>query len=106
MLVAGMKANTTYGMRARANLSNGITLVDFDHTFTTGALPQASFPAITVSPPGLARSGGVELISSQATTVSALVLTPTARSSGTTMTRVSQLVILHFPFVNSTTEIS
>jgi hypothetical protein len=63
VLVAGMRPNTTYHMRARLNLSDGTTFVDSDKTFTTGALPQSSFPNITVTPSGPAQSGGVELIS-------------------------------------------
>jgi arylsulfate sulfotransferase len=72
ILVAGMRAQTTYHMRARADIG-GETFVDQDHTFTTGALPTATFPAITVTPPGLAKSGGVDLISAQGTGVTAVV---------------------------------
>jgi arylsulfate sulfotransferase len=75
LLVAGMRANTTYHMRARIDLSSGITLFDADHTFTTGALPQASFPAVTVTPSDRLMTGtGVELLSSFGTDVSAVVL--------------------------------
>ena len=54
-------------------MSDGTTLVDSDHTFTTGALPQATFPTVTVTPSGLARSGGVDLISGVGPNVSAVV---------------------------------
>jgi arylsulfate sulfotransferase len=75
LLVAGMRATTTYHMRARIDLSSGITLFDADHTFTTGALPQASFPAVTVTPSDRLTTGtGVELLSSFGTDVSAVVL--------------------------------
>lgn len=74
MPVAGMRASTTYHMRARVVTSNGTTLVDSDHTFTTGTLPQVSFPAVTVMPSGLAKSGGVDLISGVGPNVSAVVL--------------------------------
>src|SRR5579862_4909739 len=39
ILVAGMKQNTTYHMRAVINYSNGAVQYDTDHTFTTGAIP-------------------------------------------------------------------
>jgi len=75
LLVAGMRANTTYHMRARIDLRSGLTLFDADHTFTTGALPQASFPAVTVTPAGgLTTGAGVELLSSFGTDVSAVVV--------------------------------
>lgn len=70
VLVAGMKASTTYHMRAHVD-SPGGSWVDTDRTFTTGALPSVSsgtstpltLPSITVSlpTPGLSPSGGVEL---------------------------------------------
>ena len=73
LLVAGMRANTGYHMRARAVLADGTLLVDSDHTFQTGNLPQATFPAVTVSPAGLAQSGGVDLVSGLGPNVSAVV---------------------------------
>ena len=73
--MAGIRANTIYHMRARIDLSSGRTLFDSDHTFTTGALPQASFPAVTVTPADRLTTGaGVELLSSFGTDVSAVVL--------------------------------
>jgi arylsulfate sulfotransferase len=70
ILVAGMKPQTTYHMRAHADWPGG-SWVDEDHTFTTGALPAAStnggfaFPVTSVSdpPPGLTPAPGVELLS-------------------------------------------
>lgn len=74
VLVGGMRANTTYHMRARVALDSGMLLIDSDHTFTTGALPQVTFPSVNVTPSGLAKSGGVELISGVGPKASAVVL--------------------------------
>src|SRR5262245_37867733 len=57
LLVAGMRAETTYHLRARLDLQDGSTLFDADQTFTTGALPPASFPTATVTPAGGLPSG-------------------------------------------------
>lgn len=72
ILVAGMLPQTTYHMRAHANWPGG-SWVDYDHTFTTGALkgPQGTratpsqLPVIEVSmpAPGLTPAPGVELLS-------------------------------------------
>ena len=73
ILVAGMQPNTTYHMRAHVDWYPGLSWVDQDQTFTTGALPnQASatgggplvLPRLTVTRPGpsLEPSPGVELI--------------------------------------------
>ena len=69
ILVAGMKPNTTYHMRA--HIDGPMPWVDSDRTFTTGPLPTVSagtttpltLPTITVSlpTPGLSPSPGVEL---------------------------------------------
>jgi len=64
LLVAGMKASTTYHMRARVDFDDGQTMYDTDHTFTTGALPQVSFPTVTVTPTGGSSNGGVDIVSS------------------------------------------
>jgi arylsulfate sulfotransferase len=69
VLVAGMRANTTYHMQAIADLSNGTQLLDTDHTFTTGPIPAAQIPNITAQTFGSATpSPGVELFSLVATT--------------------------------------
>jgi len=64
VLVAGMKANTTYHMRAHVDWFNG-TFVDQDRTFKTGKIPSSAGvpPQITVTrpTPGLSPSGGIEL---------------------------------------------
>ena len=74
LLVAGMHPNTTYHMRARVDFGGGNVTLDSDHTFTTGALPQATFPAATATPVGPAKSGGVEVLSVVGTDVSAVTL--------------------------------
>ena len=62
ILVAGMRPNTTYHMRARID-QNGRTLYDSDHTFTTGALPPVSFPVVNVTRrTSSASGGGVDLV--------------------------------------------
>ena len=66
ILVAGMRAGTTYHMRAQAQCSAD-TLTTDDTTFTTGALPSApAFPALKVTrpdPPQPNSEGpGIELI--------------------------------------------
>ena len=74
ILVAGMKPQTTYHMRAHVDWSGG-SWVDQDQTFTTGPLPgtqpptapssAGQFPGINVTlpTPGLTPSPGVELLS-------------------------------------------
>ncbi|MFZ3217855.1 MAG: aryl-sulfate sulfotransferase [Candidatus Acidiferrales bacterium] len=63
MYVAGMKANTMYHMRAALQMPDGSTLLDADHTFTTGGLPTAEIPQITVATPnGLTPQSGVEML--------------------------------------------
>jgi arylsulfate sulfotransferase len=63
ILVAGMRASTTYHMQAVVQLPNGQRVVDADHVFTTGDLPAELAPNITV--PQAAEAGaapGVELL--------------------------------------------
>jgi arylsulfate sulfotransferase len=65
ILVAGMKPQTTYHMRAHVDWAGG-SFVDQDQTFTTGALPPSlTPPGITVSlpTPSLSPQPGVELLS-------------------------------------------
>jgi len=64
MLVAGMKANTTYHMRATMRFASGAQYVDSAHTFTTGGLPASlSLPDIAITvPPGPSTSPGIELL--------------------------------------------
>jgi arylsulfate sulfotransferase len=66
ILVAGMRASTTYHMRATAGCSNAATLTGEDMTFTTGPLPALPFPTLTVTRPSPSASSpenpGIESI--------------------------------------------
>jgi arylsulfate sulfotransferase len=69
ILVAGMKASTTYHMRAQgqAQCASGTsTFTSGDVTFTTGALPSIAFPTLTVSRPSPSTSSpenpGIEMV--------------------------------------------
>jgi len=63
ILVAGMKAYTTYHMRADVSFPDGTQFVDTDHTFATGGLPAARVPNISVTNPnGLTPSPGAILL--------------------------------------------
>jgi arylsulfate sulfotransferase len=63
ILVAGMKLNTTYHMRAVSTFADGSKFNDTDHTFVTGDIPTANLPnmAVTTSP-GATPQSGVELL--------------------------------------------
>ena len=68
ILVAGMKPNTTYHMRAHVQWTGGGNWVEPDRTFTTGSLPISggisplTLPTIHVTrTPGLTPTPGVEL---------------------------------------------
>ena len=61
--VAGMRASSTYHMRAVVDLPGGTQFQDVDHTFQTGALPANRIPQISVQTPGnLTPNPGVELM--------------------------------------------
>lgn len=63
ILVAGMRANTLYHMRAQVRLADGSLFLDDDHTFTTGEIPTGRLPTITAAAtPGLRPQDGVGLI--------------------------------------------
>ncbi len=63
VLVAGMRAFTTYHMRARMDFDDGSQMFDSDHTFTTGGLPPERAPRVTVTRPGgLEPNPGIELL--------------------------------------------
>jgi arylsulfate sulfotransferase len=63
MFVAGMLANTTYHMAALVKFSNGITVTDSDHTFTTGAPPWFVTYSLTASTsPGMTPQSGLEML--------------------------------------------
>jgi arylsulfate sulfotransferase len=52
ILVAGMRASTTYHMRSQVQCADGSNpSTGADMTFTTGALPSLPFPALTVTRP-------------------------------------------------------
>ncbi len=62
IFVAGMKQNTTYHMRAVVTESNGTTVDDEDHTFTTGSFPSKMLPKLTaITAPGQTPQPGIEL---------------------------------------------
>jgi arylsulfate sulfotransferase len=68
ILVAGMRLNCTYHMRAVINLADGSQIVDGDHSFTTGTLPGPSLPNLEVTTtPGATPQSGVELLVMDAT---------------------------------------
>lgn len=61
--VAGMKANSTYHMRAVVKFNDGKVGMDSDHTFKTGSLPAGILEGATVTTgAGLTPQSGVELI--------------------------------------------
>jgi arylsulfate sulfotransferase len=61
--VAGMKAFTTYHMRAIVDFPDGTQFLDADHTFTTGGLPSYRIPPVTVTNyNGLTPASGVEIL--------------------------------------------
>jgi arylsulfate sulfotransferase len=66
ILVAGMKAGTTYHMRSHLKCG-GSSWTSPDQTFTTGPLPSTPFPALTVTRPNPSlsstESAGIELLS-------------------------------------------
>lgn len=63
ILVAGMRASSTYHMQAIIHLPNGNTVLDADHVFTTGALPAGVLPNITIQQTaGMTPAAGVELL--------------------------------------------
>jgi len=59
--VAGMRANTTYHMRASVAVADGIVLTDSDHTFTTTNFPSDTLPVVTATNTGTPQPG-VELM--------------------------------------------
>lgn len=63
VLVAGMKQNTLYHMRAFVTYSDGSSRFDRDHTFQTGTIPPQRIPAMKVtSTNGVSPAPGVELM--------------------------------------------
>jgi arylsulfate sulfotransferase len=63
VLVAGMKQNSTYHMRAVITRADGTKTFDSDHTFTTGTAPASRMPVMAVTQAaGVAPTPGVELV--------------------------------------------
>jgi arylsulfate sulfotransferase len=63
ILVAGMKLNSTYHMRAILKFADGSEFDDADQKFTTGTLPAASVPnVVATTSPGATPQSGVELL--------------------------------------------
>jgi hypothetical protein len=64
ILVAGMRASSTYHMQAVLTLANGSKVLDSDHTFATGSIPANRLPNVTGQGTGVGSpSPGVELFS-------------------------------------------
>jgi arylsulfate sulfotransferase len=62
--VAGMKASSTYHMRAQVTFGDGSTYNDQDLTFATGSTANVLLPTIvTTTTPGLTPQPGVEMLS-------------------------------------------
>ena len=61
ILVAGMRANTSYHLRAVVRFRDGSSLDDIDHTFTTGHYRRRALPPLGVQTSGTPQPG-VELI--------------------------------------------
>jgi arylsulfate sulfotransferase len=66
ILVAGMRASTTYHMSSQVQCAGGATFNTPDLTFTTGALPSLTLPVQTVTRPSPSPSSpenpGIELV--------------------------------------------
>ena len=63
ILVAGMKQNTTYHMRASYTYADGTVVKDKDHVFTTGSLPANFVPSFTTTTtPATTPQPGIEMI--------------------------------------------
>ncbi len=75
VLVAGMRAGTTYHMMATVTLPGGQTVSDVDHTFTTGSLPTNAKPSLNVVRPAQANAQpGIELLDLAAMTTTTEIL--------------------------------
>jgi hypothetical protein len=63
LLVAGMRADSLYHMRAVVRFDDGTQFIDADHPFTTGSLPPGQAPVLTATTTaGLTPQSGVELL--------------------------------------------
>lgn len=59
ILVAGMLPNTLYHMQAAVQLTNGPSVTDVDHTFTTGT-PEVQPNLLVTTTPGMTPQSGIE----------------------------------------------
>jgi len=67
ILVAGMKQNTAYHMRAVVTEGDGTVVDDQDHTFTTGSFPADMLPTLNATTsPGQTPQPGIELLDATA----------------------------------------
>jgi hypothetical protein len=79
VFVAGMRASTTYHMRASIAFANGISANDADHTFTTGAVPANMRLNVSATmTQGMTPQPGVELLNSLSGTPSGVLVTDLA----------------------------
>jgi len=63
VLVAGMRPNTKYHMRAITTMPDSSQQTDSDHTYTTGGIPPDLIPSVRVTThSGMQASSGVELL--------------------------------------------
>jgi arylsulfate sulfotransferase len=64
VIVAGMRASSTYHMRATVTQADGTQVVDSDKTFATGAIPAEELPDLVVQQaPGASPADGLEILS-------------------------------------------
>jgi hypothetical protein len=91
VLVAVMKQNTLYHMRAIVTYSDGSVQLDSDHTFQTGTIPLQRIPTMKMTTAiGSAPALGIELLSLTLGKLTALATDPSGNvilSSTTTTTR-------------------
>jgi hypothetical protein len=66
IFVAGMRANSTYHMRATIQYEDGATVEDSDHIFHTGSYPAADFTPVTATTAtGQDPQPGVEIVNQE-----------------------------------------
>jgi hypothetical protein len=71
-----MQASTTYHMQAAADFSNGITVNDTDHTFTTKAVPaNMQLNVTTTTTSGMTPQSGLELLNPLEGTATGVIVT-------------------------------
>lgn len=76
VFVAGMRAGTTYHMRAAVRFADGTMATDVDHVFTTGVVPEGMRLNVTATTAaGMTPQPGVELLNPLSGTPSGVVVT-------------------------------